>query len=67
MLTVFLIQVPPTPQLQLTETVRNDVNLKKQTLKLNKVLVVAFNYENAGFVTATPIDKYLHVQWRAGC
>ena len=29
-------QVAPTPQLQLTETVRNDVNLKKQTLKLNK-------------------------------
>lgn len=28
-------QVAPTPQLQLTETVRNDVNLKKQTLKLN--------------------------------
>ncbi|KAJ1493346.1 hypothetical protein T484DRAFT_2017492 [Baffinella frigidus] len=30
-------QVPPTPQLQLTETIRNDVNLKKQTLKLVKV------------------------------
>ncbi|EKX32919.1 hypothetical protein GUITHDRAFT_98480 [Guillardia theta CCMP2712] len=29
-------QVPPAPQLQLTETIRNDVNLKKQTLKLNK-------------------------------
>mmetsp|Transcript_10970 Transcript_10970/g.26391 ORF Transcript_10970/g.26391 Transcript_10970/m.26391 type:complete len:316 (+) Transcript_10970:129-1076(+) len=28
--------VPPTPQLQLTETIRNDVNLKKQTLRLNK-------------------------------
>ena len=28
---------PATPQLQLTETVRNDVNLKKQTLKLNRV------------------------------
>jgi E3 ubiquitin-protein ligase MGRN1 len=30
-------QVPPTPQLQLTETIRNDVNLKKQTLRLVKV------------------------------
>mmetsp|Transcript_33339 Transcript_33339/g.48716 ORF Transcript_33339/g.48716 Transcript_33339/m.48716 type:complete len:322 (-) Transcript_33339:62-1027(-) len=29
-------QVPPTPQLQLTETIRNDVNLKKQTLRLLK-------------------------------
>jgi hypothetical protein len=29
--------VPPTPQLQLTETIRNDVNLKKQTLRLVKV------------------------------
>jgi len=28
---------PITPQLQLTETVRNDVNLKKQSLKLNKI------------------------------
>jgi hypothetical protein len=28
---------PATPQLQLTETVRNDVNLKKQSLKLNRV------------------------------
>ena len=31
-----LAQVPATPQLQLTETIRNDVNLKKQTLKLIK-------------------------------
>ena len=31
------LQVPPTPQLQLTETIRNDVNLKKQTLRLVKV------------------------------
>jgi len=31
-----LEQVPPTPQLQLTETIRNDVNLKKQTLRLLK-------------------------------
>ena len=30
-------QVPSTPQLQLTETIRNDVNLKKQTLRLVKV------------------------------
>ena len=28
---------PATPQLQLTETIRNDVNLKKQTLKLNRI------------------------------
>jgi len=27
---------PATPQLQLTETIRNDVNLKKQSLKLNR-------------------------------
>ena len=27
---------PATPQLQLTETIRNDVNLKKQRLKLNR-------------------------------
>lgn len=29
-------QVPQTPQLQLTETIRNDVNLKKQTLRVVK-------------------------------
>jgi len=39
-----VMQVAPTPQLQLTETVRNDVNLKKQTLKLNKVPKSTHNY-----------------------
>ena len=29
-------QVPQTPQLRLTETIRNDVNLKKQTLRVTK-------------------------------
>jgi len=37
-------QVPQTPQLRLTETIRNDVNLKKQTLRVKKAAADSNKY-----------------------